>query len=276
MKRKALLFLLTGTLLFSAKAQNRDSIKIEALLRQALTLPADSNKTMFFARQMIGVPYVAGTLDESKEERLIIHLDKMDCTTFVETVLALTLAEKEGERSFENFKKALTRIRYRDGKRDGYLSRLHYFSEWIKDNEKKGIVCERTSEFSSLKQTLQLNFMSTHPDSYKQLKGNPYLIAEIARQEQALNGSIVAYFPKHQLNYPPHKLGIKNGDILAITTNITGLDVVHVGFAYWVGDNLHLLHASSGAQKVLLDPPPIYEYSKNRKTHTGIRIISIR
>lgn len=54
---------------------------------------------------MLGVPYVAGTLDEGKEENLVVHLDKVDCTTFVETVLALALADKDKERNFGSFKK---------------------------------------------------------------------------------------------------------------------------------------------------------------------------
>lgn len=223
MKRTALLFFLTGMLMLPAAAQEKDSIKVEALLQKASALPGDSSRTMFFARQMLGVPYVAGTLDEGNEENLVVHLDKVDCTTFVETVLALALADKDKERNFGSFKKALQHIRYRGGVLNGYPSRLHYFSEWIKDNERKGIVKERTDEFSTLQQELHLNFMSTHPDSYRQLKDNPSLVAEIVRQEQALNGSVVTYFPKDQLSYPPYKLNIKDGDILAITTNITDL-----------------------------------------------------
>ena len=140
MKRTALLFFLAGMLMLPAAAQEKDSIKVEALLQKASELPADSSRTMFFAQQLLGVPYVAGTLDEGKEEKLIVHLDKVDCTTFVETVLALALADKEKKRNFGSFKKALQHIRYRGGILDGYPSRLHYFSEWIKDNERKGIV----------------------------------------------------------------------------------------------------------------------------------------
>ena len=75
---------------------------------------------MFFARQMLGVPYVAGTLDEGKEENLVVHLVKVDCTTFVETVLALALADKDKERNFGSFKKALQHIRYWGGVLNGY------------------------------------------------------------------------------------------------------------------------------------------------------------
>lgn len=70
------------------------------------------------------------------------------------------------------------------------------------------------------------------------------------------------------------ELDIKNGDIIAITTNIKGLDVVHTGFACWVDGKLHLLHASSVMKKVILDSQTLFEYSKNKKAHTGVRVIS--
>ena len=86
---------------------------------------------------------------------------------------------------------------------------------------------------------------------------------------------MVAYNPKEKLNLSPDELKIKDGDILAITTNIKGLDVVHVGFAFWREGKLHLLHASSIAKKVIDDPQPLYEYSRNKKAHMGIRVIQV-
>lgn len=56
-------------------------------------------------------------------------------------------------------------------KQAGYVSRLHYFSDWIKDNEQKGIVHERTGELGlAVSQILNLDFMSTHSDNYHRLK----------------------------------------------------------------------------------------------------------
>ena len=83
------------------------------------------------------------------------------------------------------------------------------------------------------------------------------------------------YIPKGWLNRQPEELPIVNGSILALTTTINGLDVTHVGFAYWVGGKLHLLHASSQEGKVILDPMTLYEYQKDKKTHTGVRVIVI-
>lgn len=270
-----LLCLLAGVFTVPARANGKDSIRVEELLQAAGRLPADSCRTLFYARRLAGTPYVGGTLDEGKEETLVVHLDKADCTTFVETVLALTVTEKEGKKDFGSFKEALRRVRYRDGRIEGYASRLHYFSDWIKDNEQKGLVKERTPELSSMRQVLHLNFMSAHPSAYPRLKDNPGARAEIALQERAWQGVSVCYFPKGRLDEPPGKSGIRNGDILAITTNISGLDVVHTGFACWIGDRLHLLHASSQAKKVVLDSRSLYEYSGNKKTHTGVRVISV-
>lgn len=256
-------------------ASENDSIKVETLLCEASRLPADSSRTLFFARNLLGVPYVANTLDGVEEECLVVRLDGVDCTTFVETVLALHLADKERERDFGSYKEALRRIRYRGGRMDGYLSRLHYFSDWIKDNERKGIVRERTGELKHASaQVLNLDFMSAHADSYPRLKGNAPMIARMVEAERPWKRVSVSYLPKACLNVSPEELGIRNGDILAITTSIKGLDVVHTGFAVWVKGRLHLLHASSVRKKVVLDPNTLYDYSKNKKTHTGVRVIS--
>ena len=255
-------------------SQANDSIRIENWLKEAVNLPEDSCRTLHFAKQMLGIPYIAGTLDGNEEEQLVIRTDAVDCTTFVETVLAFCIADKRGERDYEGFKKALKQIRYRDGILDGYTSRLHYFSDWIRDNEQMGFVKECTSESVCCQpKELWLDFMTTHVDSYQPMKKNPELVKEMAFLEKEWQGMVVSLIPKEKLNLTSDELMVKNGDILAVTTSIKGLDVVHVGFAFWKGEKLHLLHASSNAMKVIEDPQPLYYYSKNKKAHTGVRAI---
>lgn len=260
--------------LFSLQAN--DSIRVEKWLKEAITLPKDSCRTLHFANQMLGVSYVAGTLDGNEEEQLVVRTDALDCTTFVEVVLALTIVDKEGKFDYASFKEFLQKVRYRNGDLNGYASRLHYFSDWIRNNESKGFVKECTSDTPCAKiQTLWLYFMSTHPDSYLPMKKDSSLVGEIASLEREWQGIEVSYIPKENQNLPPDELNIKNGDILAITTNIKGLDVVHVGFAFWKGENLHLLHASSVAKKVIEDPQTLYDYTKNKKAYTGVRVIRV-
>ena len=259
-----------------AEQPAKDSIRIARLLQASATLPADSSRALFFAEQFIGTPYVAGTLDiQNPDENLVICLDKLDCTTFVETVAALVLCDKEHSYSYESFKRNLTRIRYRNGQRNGYLSRLHYFSEWIIDNERKGIVKEYTANISTHTWQVSLNFMSQHPSAYPVLKAFPTLVEKLKKLEAPWMSYIMPYIPKNWLGKTPEDLPIKNGSILALTTSINGLDVTHVGFAYWIGEELHLLHASSQKGKVILDPMTLFDYQKNKKTHTGIRVITL-
>ena len=269
--------LLIGLILWSTCsvfADEQDRASIEKWLQEAVSLSKDSCRTLHFAKKMLGVPYVAGTLDGNEEEQLVVLVDSLDCTTFVETVLAFCIADKRGERDYEGFKKALTQIRYRDGILNGYTSRLHYFSDWICNNEQMGFVKECTSETAcSQPKELWLDFMTTHVDSYLPMKKNPELVKEMASHEKNWQGTVVSYIPKEKLNLPPEGLKIKDGDVLALVTNIKGLDVVHVGFAFWKDNQLHLLHASSSAKKVIEDPKTQYESSKNTKAHIGVRAI---
>src|ERR1035437_5311697 len=87
-----------------------------------------------------GMPYVGKTLDLTIEENLVINLRELDCTTFVENCLAIARTIKSGKLTFETFINELEKIRYRNGKLNGYVSRLHYFGEWITNNSEKGIV----------------------------------------------------------------------------------------------------------------------------------------
>ena len=269
--------LLIGLILWSACsvfAGEQDRTHIEKWLQEAVSLPKDSCRTLHFAKKMLGVPYVAGTLDGNEEEQLVVLVDSLDCTTFVETVLAFCIADKRGERDYEGFRKALTQIRYRDGILNGYTSRLHYFSDWIRNNEQMGFVKECTSETAcSQPKELWLDFMTSHVDSYLPMKKNPELVQEMAAHEKNWQGTVVSYIPKEKLNLSPEELKIKDGDVLAMVTNIKGLDIVHVGFAFWREGKLHLLHASSSAKKVIEDPKTQYESSKNTKAHIGVRAI---
>ena len=61
--------------------------------------------------------------------------------TLVESCLAVArVAHDRSAPTWERFGTAIERMRYRGGDRGGYASRLHYFSEWIRDGESRGLV----------------------------------------------------------------------------------------------------------------------------------------
>ena len=210
-------------------------------------------------------------MERDTKEPLYISCTELDCTTFVELVLAIAKTADDGNYRFTDVCHNLETIRYRNGKNNGYSSRLHYISWWITDSAKTGVIEEITSQISNKKQQLGLNFMSTHPSNYPILAEYPEYIKEIEQLETPYRDVEAHYIPKEDIDYAGHK-NIKAGDIIAITTSIPGLDVTHMGFAYYTNDVLYLMHASSGKGMVIKDSIPLRDYLANNKRHTGIRV----
>ena len=218
----------------------------------------------------IGTPYEAGTLDVNLTEKLIIKLSGLDCVTFVENSLALSRLVKKQKLTVEDFKEELKFIRYRDGKLDGYLSRLHYFTDWIYDNEQKGVVKDVTKEIGGKILNKNINFMSTHTDSYKVLKKNPDLVDEFKIIEEDISQREIYYVPITKVE---DKYDLLNdGDIIATVTSIDGLDVTHTGLIYKSAGETKFLHASLKNKEVIITSGELTSYLQGIKKCTGIII----
>ncbi len=161
---------------------------------------------------------------------------------------------------------------------DNYTSRIHYFTEWIAENSKAGLVTEiqqPNPPFTAV-QTVRVNYMSQHPQSYKALKAHPEYVPEIRRMERRVSGQQFRYIPKERVGRSTELRNVvKDGDIIAITCNKVGLDIAHLGFAVWKNGNLHLLNASQLHKKVIEEPMTLWQYLRKHPSHTGIRIIRI-
>ena len=253
--------------------EQQDSIRIEQILQNAYTGKRTKTGELItaIANKFIGEKYVGGTLEHGAEEPLFISCTELDCTTFVELVLAIAKTADDGSCRFTDVCHNLETIRYRNGKNNGYPSRLHYISWWIADSAKTWIIEEITPQLSNEKLLLDLKFMSTHPNSYPMLAEKPELVKEIEQLEIPYRDIEVNYLPKEKLDYAGHD-NIKSGDIIAITTSIPGLDVTHIGFACYDNGKLCLIHASSGKGKVIKDTTSLREYLAKNKRHTGIRV----
>ena len=233
------------------------------------------------ARKFIGMPYVAHTLDINEDEKLVVNLHGLDCTTYVEAVTALTLCVKKGETRFSDYVRQLEQLRYRGGKMS-YVNRLHYFHWWQEDNERMGFVKEIDSPnppFSAV-QTLKINYMSQNARLYDMLKNHPERIAELKKLEDATNGTKLRYIPKNLLNNSKLlREVIRDGDILAIVTSKRELDTTHLGFAIWHKDGLHLMNASNlskNGNKVVDPVETLYDYMMSRPANLGIRVVRIQ
>jgi len=217
----------------------------------------------------LGAPYVAGTLETKRTEHLVVNLREYDCVTFVENAVALALDFKSEEKSFESFRRLLRKIRYRHRRLRGYSSRLHYFSDWIHDNQKKGVVRDVTAEIGGRPFRKAITFMTTNPDLYPPLK-NAANLRRMKSVERTISRRSLFFIPKKGMRRREDR--IRNGDLIAITTDTEGLDVQHVGLAARVKNRIHLLHASRFEGKVVLSKKTLYRYLMQSRARSGIMV----
>jgi hypothetical protein len=228
------------------------------------------NLIIEIARLFLGAPYQADTLKSKGREKLVVNFSEFDCTTLVETVLALAKCTAAGKMSLPEFRRILQLIRYRRGTIDGYSSRLHYFTDWLRDNEKKKIIKNISRRLNAAAQKKKkVNYMTAHRASYPALK-NEGEFQKMLFVEKALSRIIIHSIGKDKVNRQIEK--IKNGDIIAFTTNQEGLDVSHTGFALRKQGKIYLLHASSKEGAVVISKKTLAAYLKSNRKFTGIII----
>lgn len=227
------------------------------------------------AKQLEGRAYVAHTLEDSIE-RLTINMQQFDCTTFVETVVAMSLTTQISNPTWRDYARYLEMIRYRNGEMNGYVSRLHYFSEWITDNAYRGNIKEVTTEIASSSTMVKsINYMSKHASEYPALKDSSTL-DRIKQIEMGYRNHQMSYLKKEVVSKKSTWNNLRNGDIIVVLSKTEGLDVSHVGFIIMVEGKPHLLHASKKAGKIIIDEMDLKEYFKREARNSpGVRILRI-
>lgn len=254
-----------------------DSARITLILdktRQA-ALDNKADRIAFIARQFINTPYEAGTLEDD-EELLTINLSKLDCTTLVETVIALAQVAPIDSAGYTQFADSLRDIRYRGGVIDGYTSRLHYMSDWIADNIERGNFNEVTATFPKCDKAVKtINYISTHARSYPALQDNDSLLNIIKDIESDYVNYEFPYISKQRLASQPAQRWFRNGDIILFTTSTQGLDISHMSIVVINRGVPCILHASSVARKVVIEQSSIYDYMLRNNSITGVRVIRL-
>lgn len=219
--------------------------------------------------QLMGRPYLAGTLDEPETEQLVIRFDGFDCVTFVETMLALARGVAVEDYRWGTFARHVEEQRYRGGTLDGYCSRMHYFSEWIAENDARGTVRDRTAELGGIPLNDSLDFMSRHRDAYPRFATNDSLLACVRDMESRLHGRTIRYVPQDEIRSVYDRLHA--GDIVALATDIEGLDVAHTGLVFRADDGqVGLLHASTDEGVTI--SPDLQTYVQNIGHQIGILV----
>jgi hypothetical protein len=225
-----------------------------------------------------GTPYEPGTIDAylragdpPAAEPLTLSLTRFDCVTLVEACLAVgRVAGQEGVPTWDRFGREVERMRYRGGERHGYASRLHYFSDWIADGAKRGLVRDLGPALGGMSDGRPLRFMTEHRDSYPALADDA-MFREIDSMQRSLDDRPRWVVPLAMMAKVAPQ--IAHGDVLGFATAIPGLDVTHAAFAYRDRDNiLRVLHAPLSGGVVEVTRATLPEYVAAIRRATGILV----
>jgi Protein of unknown function (DUF1460) len=225
----------------------------------------------------VGTPYEPYTLESylqsggnPSQEPLTLSLMRFDCVTLVESCLAVARVANDGKSDWERFGREVERMRYREGQRRGYTSRLHYFSEWIGDGEKRGLVKDMGRELGGAEDGRPLRFMTRNRAKYPAL-AHEGVFRQIAEIERGLDGHPRWVIPTKRIPQVVNR--IETGDVLAFATEIPGLDVTHAAFAYRDRDDtLRVLHAPLSGGVVEVTRATLPEYVAAIRRSTGILV----
>ena len=215
---------------------------------------------------LIGQPYAAGLLDEPESETLVVTLRAFDCVLYIENVLALAEGIATGQTDYDSYVQAVERMRYRDGQMGAYCSRLHYFSDWIRDNEARGLVANVTQEAGGEAFDKRITFMSEHRDAYPKLVADT-TYACIVDMEADLAGVELFYIPQSRISDAYAML--QPGDIIATATSIGGLDVTHTGFVHKTPEHTGFMHASLSSEEVVVSDD-LQSYVQGIRSQIGV------
>ncbi len=212
-------------------------------------------------------PYESDTLEKEGPEELVVNLRMFDCVTFVENAVVLAGLIRSGKTAFDDYATALERIRYRRGRCDGYASRLHYFTDWLYNNSRKGLIRDITREIGGVPLRKVFHALTDRREDHDGLN-DPDAFRRMRIIEGLCSRRPLFFIPKAHLEAAQQRL--TGGDIIAITTDERGLDICHAGLAARLKGQIHLLHASSAAGRVVLSEIPLGRYLQTQRSRTGI------
>jgi len=206
-------------------AQPRDLSRrrVEQLLSKAGSNGAARSRIEFLSRQFLGRPYAANALGGSPDtpEVFTASLDRFDCVTYVETVLALSRSS-----TFNEFADGLRKIRYDDGRVE-WERRNHYMTGWIRNNTRIGIV--------------RRLFTRVRPDVKERILDVVRGLPPIRARFKCVPKSLVPALGRQ----------LQTGDLIFFASTRKHLDVFHCGILIRDSERLNMRHASRSRNGVV-------------------------
>jgi hypothetical protein len=201
--------------------------RVQQLLSKARSSGSTGNRIETLSRYFLGQPYQTAPLIGSAgtPEIFTVSLDAFDCVTYVETILALSLAPRAAA-----FAELLRRIRYKDGS-IAWERRNHYMTGWIRNNVRAGFV-RRISQ-PHLASVVKNRTLDAVP-------GLPPVHARFACVPRRAIGKLA---PR-----------LQTGDLIFFASTRKHLDVFHCGIIVRAGRQIVLRHAARSRGGVVEQP----------------------
>ena len=253
----------------------------------------------YFSAALLNRPYVNEPLGEGLNgefnQEPLYRLERFDCQTFVETVMALSLAHNLAE-----FKALLTKIRYANGEIT-FAKRNHFPSaDWLPNNSKNGFIQDITEQVAGQQNIATASAYINRQQWYRYLTQNRIKIpgltpAEVynklkqlqAQGQFAVNTwASIRYIPLNKLlikGKPDQALlnQIPDGAIVLIVKHLplanmigTDMNVSHMGFAIWQHHTLYFRAAS--AEMMRTTDIKLTDYLRKEKGIKGISLYQIK
>lgn len=157
---------------------------IQGILDQENSAQTLSDRLLISSNPFLGKPYLfEGPLGEGPQAYFdqdpLYRADGFDCTTFVETTLALALS-----RSLPEFQSTLNRIRYKDGV-VGFTSRNHFVEiDWNPNNIAAGFFREVTQEVALPVDVLEAKRVISKKEWYQSLPASALQVQGLTEAEK--------------------------------------------------------------------------------------------
>ena len=197
--------------------------KADRLLKAVADRSSLAARIEAISARLVGTPYDANPLGGGPDakEILTVSVERFDCVTYIETVLALARSRRVDE-----FVETVRGMRYERGIID-WFHRNHYMIDWAEKNEKRRLVKNITAGPEALKKSRKLSVV----------KGLPEKSADFACIPKRRIKRISSY--------------IETGDLILFVSAKKNLDVFHTGFLVRRGGELFLRHATRSKGEVI-------------------------
>lgn len=239
----------------------------------------------------VGLPYgKGGPLGEGPQGKYdqdpLYRFDTFDCTTYLETIMALAMTREVSE-----FETTLDKIRYENGEID-YLKRNHFTDlQWIPFNVQNGYMAEINNQIVSPKEILIAEALINFPGWLRSIKTDQIVVPMASQAEKE---SLIEELHAEAQNYKPVVARvpyvaistilarpeilnkIPSGTVVNFVrpnwdlTQVAGThqNISHQAFLFRIGKVLYQRHASTSGK---VEEVPFIDYLKRFQNHATLK-----